>query len=146
MEVPASRPTQPLKSKLMSDLRCVIVTPERTEVDITAASVVVPLIDGEMGILKNHSPLVGRLGYGVLRVKDAGGATQKYFVEGGFVQVAENIVSVLTDRVMKQELVTSTAASEAMTAALNMPNSSPDQTALRDKATARARAMQRVAR
>ena len=125
MEAPASRPTQPLKSKLMSDLRCVIVTPERTEVDVTAASVVVPLIDGEMGILKNHSPLVGRLGYGVLRVKDSGGTTQKYFVEGGFVQVAENVVSVLTDRVMKQELVTSTAASEAMSAALNMPNSSP---------------------
>ena len=130
----------------MSDLRCVIVTPERTEVDVTAASVVVPLFDGEMGILKNHSPLVGRLGYGVLRVKEASGTTQKYFIEGGFVQVAENVVSVLTDRVMKQEAVTPAAANDAMTAALNMPNSSPEQTVLRDKATARARAMQRVAR
>lgn len=130
----------------MSDLRCVIVTPERTEVDVTATSVVVPLFDGEMGILKNHSPLVGRMGYGVLRVKDATGATQKYFVEGGFVQVADNVVSVLTDRVVKQETITATAANEAMAAAINMPNSSPDQTALRDKATARARAMQRVAK
>lgn len=130
----------------MSDLRCVIVTPERTEVDVTATSVVVPLFDGEMGILKNHSPLVGRMGYGVLRVKDATGATQKYFVEGGFVQVADNVVSVLTDRVVKQEAITTAAANEAMTAAINMPNSSPDQTALRDKATARARAMQRVAK
>lgn len=130
----------------MSDLRCVIVTPERTEVDVTATSVVVPLFDGEMGILENHSPLVGRMGYGVLRVKDAAGATQKYFVEGGFVQVADNVVSVLTDRVVKQEAITAAAANEAMAAAINMPNSSPDQTALRDKATARARAMQRVAK
>jgi F-type H+-transporting ATPase subunit epsilon len=130
----------------MSDLRCVIVTPERTEVDVTASSVVVPLFDGEMGILKDHSPLVGRLGYGILRVKDAAGATQKYFVEGGFVQVADNVVSVLTDRVMKQEAVTSTLANDAMNAALALPNSSPEQTALRDKATARARALQRVAK
>ncbi len=130
----------------MSDLRCVIVTPERTEVDVTATSVVVPLFDGEMGILKNHSPLVGRLGYGILRVKDATGAAQKYFIEGGFIQVADNVVSVLTDRVIKQEQVTATAATEAMNAALALPNSTPEQTALRDKATARARAMQRVAK
>lgn len=130
----------------MSDLRCVIVTPERTEVDVTATSVVVPLFDGEIGILKNHSPLVGRLGYGVLRVKDAAGGIEQYFVEGGFIQVAENVVSVLTDRVMKREAVTAVAADEAMKSALNMPSGSPDQTALRDKATARARAMQRVAR
>lgn len=130
----------------MSDLRCVIVTPERTEVDITATSVTVPLFDGEIGILKNHSPMVGRLGYGVLRVKDAAQSTQQYFIEGGFVQVAENVVSVLTDRVVKKELVTGAAAEEAMKAALDMPSSTPEQTALRDKATARARAMQRVAR
>ncbi len=130
----------------MSDLRCVIVTPERTEVDVTATSVVVPLFDGEMGILKNHSPLVGRLGYGVLRVTGTSGSVDKYFIEGGFVQVADNVVSVLTDRVVKQEAVTSALATEAMNAALALPNSSPEQTALRDKATARARAMQRVAK
>lgn len=129
----------------MSDLRCVIVTPERTEVDVTATSVVVPLFDGEMGILQNHSPLVGRLGYGVLRIKSTAGTTEKYFIEGGFVQVAENVVSVLTDRVIKHETITAAAANEAMNAALALPKESPEQTALRDKATARARAMQRVA-
>ncbi len=128
----------------MSDLRCVIVTPERTEVDVIATSVTVPLFDGEMGILKNHSPLVGRLGYGVLRVQDAA-STSKYFIEGGFVQVADNVVSVLTDRVVKQDTITKVAADEAMNAALQLPHSTPEQTVIRDKATARARAMQRVA-
>ncbi|MCC6511419.1 MAG: ATP synthase F1 subunit epsilon [Pirellulaceae bacterium] len=130
----------------MSDLRCVIVTPERTEVDVTATSVTVPLFDGEMGILKNHSPLVGRLGYGVLRIKDAAGVATRYFVEGGFVQVADNVISVLTDRVAMHETITKSLADEAMSTALAMPNTSPDQTAIRDKAAARARAMQRVAK
>ncbi len=50
-----------------------------------------------MGILKNHSPLVGRLGYGVLRVHTTTGAADRYFVEGGFVQVVDNVISVLTE-------------------------------------------------
>lgn len=130
----------------MSELKCVVVTPERTEVDVTATSVTVPLVDGEMGILKNHSPLVGRLGYGVLRIKDAAGATSHYFVEGGFVQVADNLVSVLTDRVVTRDAITKSGAEEAMRAAIDMPRSSTDQTVARDKAVARAHAMARIAK
>lgn len=128
----------------MSELRCVVVTPERTEVDVTATSVTVPLYDGEMGILRNHSPLVGRLGYGVLRIKDAAGGSPSYFVEGGFVQVANNVVSVLTDRVVARSEITKAMADEALRAAVDLPSSTPEQSALRDKACTRARAMQRV--
>lgn len=128
----------------MSELRCVVVTPERTEVDVTARSVTVPLFDGELGILKNHSPLVGRLGYGVLRIKDATGGTPSYFIEGGFVQVADNVVSVLTDRVVPRESITRVAADEALRSATDLPSSTPEQSAIRDKACTRARAMQRV--
>ncbi len=130
----------------MSELKCVVVTPERTEIDVTATSVTVPLFDGEMGILKNHSPLVGRLGYGVLKIKNTAGTSASYFVEGGFVQVADNVVSVLTDRVITRESVTSSMADDAMKAAMDMPSTSPEQTALRDKACSRARALQRVAK
>lgn len=128
----------------MSDLQCVVVTPERTEVDLKATSVTVPLFDGELGILKNHSPLVGRLGYGVLRVNTTDGATKSYFIEGGFVQVVNNVVSVLTDKVVTKESVTKTAADDAMRAAIEMPTGSPEQHAAREKAKVRARALQRV--
>ena len=128
----------------MSELRCVVVTPERTEVDVTATAVTVPLFDGEMGILKNHSPLVGRLGYGVLRIKDAAGGTPSYFIEGGFVQVADNVVSVLTDRVVPRAEITAAIAEQAMRAAIELPSSTPEQSVVRDKACTRARAMQRV--
>ncbi len=127
----------------MSTLQCVVVTPERTELDLQAESVTVPLFDGEIGILRGHSPMVGRLGYGLLRIK-VGGQPQNYFVEGGFVQVADNVVSVLTDRVVNSSELTSAAAAEAMRTALELPTDQPDLRASREKAIARARAMARV--
>ncbi len=127
----------------MNDLQCVVVTPERTELDVQADSVILPLFDGEMGILKGHSPLVGRLGYGVLRIKSASG-TQSYFLDGGFVQVAKNVVSVLTDRVSAMDLITKSAADAALKAAIDLPASKPEQQAVREKACSRARAMVRV--
>jgi len=127
----------------MSTIQCVVVTPERTELDVQAESVTVPLFDGELGILKGHSPLVGRLGYGLLRIKTAG-QQQNYFVEGGFVQVANNVVSVLTDKVVNSSELTSATAAEAMRTALELPTDQPDMKATRDKAIERARALTRV--
>lgn len=129
----------------MSEIQCVVVTPEKTEIDVQATSVTVPLFDGEMGILKNHSPMVGRLGYGTLRIKDAAGAATSYFVEGGFVQVSANTVSVLTDRVMALSEINAQSAEAAMHAALEMPRNAPDQAIARQKALERARAMKRIA-
>lgn len=129
----------------MSELQCVVVTPERTEIDVQASAVTLPLFDGEMGILKGHSPLVGRLGFGVLRIK-TGSEHQTYFVEGGFVQVADNIVSVLTDRVVPSSEINRELAAEAMKTALEMPTDQPDLITAREKAVNRARAMTRVAK
>ncbi len=127
----------------MSNLQCVVVTPERTELDVPAESITVPLFDGELGILKGHSPVVGRLGLGLLRIKQ-GGTSQNYFVEGGFVQVANNVVSVLTDKVTKAEQLTSAIAAQAMQDALALPGGQPELKIARDKAIDRARALARV--
>lgn len=129
----------------MSELQCVVVTPERTEVDVKAESVTIPLFDGELGILKGHSPLVGRLGFGELRIKLAGGENKNYFIEGGFVQVANNVVSVLTDRLAESGKISREAAKKAMDSAIAMPRGRADAIAARDKATARAQAMLRLA-
>ena len=50
-----------------------------------------------MGVLPGRAPLIGRLGYGELRIK-SGGQTASYYVDGGYVQVADNVVAVLTNR------------------------------------------------
>ncbi|GAB5404362.1 MAG: F0F1 ATP synthase subunit epsilon [Aureliella sp.] len=129
----------------MSQLRCMVVTPEKTELDVNSSSITVPLFDGELGILVGHSPLVGRLGFGMLKIKTDGGVDE-YFVEGGFVQVAGNEVSVLTDKVSRRADVSEQLASTAMKEALDMPKAQPEQSAARDKAVARARAMSRAAK
>lgn len=128
----------------MSDLKCVVVTPEQTELDVATQSVTLPLFDGEMGILKGHSPLVGRLGYGVLRVQSSG-EPQQYFIEGGFAQVADNVVSILTDRLTPMSEVTTHTAQAAMKEALELPTDDVEMKAVREKAITRARAMARVA-
>ncbi|MFT3879110.1 MAG: ATP synthase F1 subunit epsilon [Gemmatales bacterium] len=78
-------------------LKCMVVTPEKVVVDETVDFVAIPMFDGELGILADHSPLTGRLGFGELRTTH-GGATHSYYVEGGFVQVNANVVSVLTPK------------------------------------------------
>ncbi len=57
----------------MADMSLTIITPERTVLrDAPADAVVVPVVDGSMGILKNHAPMVANLRIGVLRYKQDG--------------------------------------------------------------------------
>ena len=80
-------------------LKCMIVTPERVVMEETVDFVAVPMYDGELGILAERSPMTGRLGYGELRTTH-GGKTERFYVEGGFVQVQSNVVSVLTPKAL----------------------------------------------
>jgi F-type H+-transporting ATPase subunit epsilon len=78
-------------------LQCIIVTPERTVLDEMSEFVVLPLYDGELGVLPGRAPLTGRLGYGEMRATHRG-KVERFFVEGGFVQVRADVVSVLTPK------------------------------------------------
>ena len=64
-------------------MQCSVVTPEATVLETSAKFVALPLSDGEMGIAPAHSPFIGRLGYGELRVEGSG-PTKRYYVDGGF--------------------------------------------------------------
>jgi F-type H+-transporting ATPase subunit epsilon len=79
----------------MDGLQIVIVTPESTVFDEKAEFVALPLIDGEIGVLVGHAPTIGRLGFGEMRVRN-GSTTTRFYVDGGFMQIADNVVSVLT--------------------------------------------------
>src|SRR5947209_14616170 len=105
-------------------LRCVIVTPERAVLDEPADFVALPLYDGELGVLPGRLPLIGRLGYGELRLR-RGGEVRRYFLDGGFAQVRANTVTVLTPRAVRAEDINTTAATEALEAALR-PTATPE--------------------
>jgi len=128
-----------------SALRCVVVTPEETVLDTTAEFVALPLFDGEMGIGLHHSPMIGRLGCGELRIRN-GSETVHYYVDGGFVQVADNVVSVLTSRSLPAEAVDVEVAQELLTSALGRKAAGDEQLAIRDRSLTQARAQLHVAR
>jgi F-type H+-transporting ATPase subunit epsilon len=125
------------------ELHCVIVTPEKALLDEAADLVVIPMFDGELGVLPGRAPLIGRLGYGELRMR-RGTQTQRFFVDGGFVQVRANTVTVLTARAQRAEDIDVTAVSHALHAAL-APAPTPQASEEQLKAQQRARAQLRVA-
>jgi F-type H+-transporting ATPase subunit epsilon len=58
--------------------------------------VIVPAIEGEMGILPNHAPLLSTLQFGVLRVRFEG-VEQVFSVAGGVIEVQPDLITVLAD-------------------------------------------------
>jgi F-type H+-transporting ATPase subunit epsilon len=124
-------------------LRCVVVTPERTVLDQLAEFVALPLFDGELGVLPGHSPLIGRLGYGEMRTKQAG-ATQRFFVDGGFAQVRDNVVTILTDHARPAESIDVEAAARDLEQAKTRNAMTEIEHSEKDKAIARARGEIRV--
>jgi F-type H+-transporting ATPase subunit epsilon len=88
--------------------------------------------------------MIGRLGYGELRIGREPGAKRLY-VDGGFVQVADNEVSVLTNRAAPAEKIDAGSAAEAVKSATAVKAAGDDQMARRERLVAQARAQLRVA-
>lgn len=126
-----------------SGVHCVVVTPEKTELDTHCESLILPLFDGELGILPGRAPMVGRLGFGVMKLKSSGKEVQ-WFVDGGFVQVTRDGVYVLTDRLIKPDQIDRGQAETDLKKATELRPSTPEAFALRDRALAQARAKLRV--
>lgn len=96
----------------MADLRLVLVTPEKTLFDKPVASIRVPMFDGSAGIYPGRAPLVGRLGVGELKLNDQEGGGESYFIEGGFIQIKGEQVSVLTNAALPVSELSRAAAAE----------------------------------
>ena len=133
-------------SKTSTDkLRCLVVTPEETALETEADFIALPLFDGEIGIAPLHSPMIGRLGFGEMRIRN-GETTTTYYLDGGFVQVVDNVVSVLTNRAVPATKLDATAAEEQLNEAQQRPANSDELLAIRDRLIAQSRAQLRVAR
>ena len=130
----------------MAEITCIVVTPETTALTEVTSFVVVPLYDGELGIASGHGPLIGRLGQGELRITKDGGQTVRYFVDGGFVQIADNVVSVLTDRAIPASEIDRQEIQLDLEAANSQAAHTDELREARDKAILGARAQLQVAR
>ncbi len=124
-------------------MQVLVVTPEATQLDVQAKSLAVPLIDGEAGILDNHSPMIGQLAPGELRV-ETGSTTSRYYVDGGFVQVANNVVSVLTGRCITFDKIDVAHARKLLEETKVTAADSSEVLELKNKTLAQARAQLRL--
>jgi F-type H+-transporting ATPase subunit epsilon len=127
----------------MSQIQIVIVTPEETTFDQMVDGVVLPLIDGEAGVLPGHAPMIGRLGPGELRVR-SGSDESRFYVDGGFVQVESNVVSVLTGNSLPAAELDITIAKNALAKAENEPSDTLALSETKQKAVAQAKAQIRM--
>ncbi len=77
-------------------IRCEIVSQDRMVFEGDVDIVVVPGVEGEMGILPNHAPLLSTLKYGILKVR-RGSDEEIFTIAGGVMEVQPDIVTVLAD-------------------------------------------------
>jgi F-type H+-transporting ATPase subunit epsilon len=129
----------------MPPLQCIVVTPERTVCEERAAFVALALYDGEIGIGLGHTPMIGRLGNGELRIS-SGEKTHRFYIEGGFVEVLGDTISILTNRAIRAEDLDEAVANEQLITAQSRKANTPELMALREIAVSQSRAQLRMAR
>ena len=74
-----------------------IITPDRTILKSEASEVTIPSYEGQMGILKDHIPLITFLRPGIIAI--TGQEEKKYYVEEGTVEFCNNNLLILTSTV-----------------------------------------------
>jgi F-type H+-transporting ATPase subunit epsilon len=93
-------------------LKLEIVSPERRAYSDEVDMVMLPGIEGELGILPQHTRLISALGTGELRIKKAG-TEQVLLISGGFVEVRGDRVIVMADLAEHSDEIDETKAVEA---------------------------------
>ena len=74
-----------------------VISPEAVLFEGQTDSLVAPAFDGQVGVLTGHAPMMTLLGRGTLRL-GGGNGTHRFQVEGGFMQVVDNQVRVVTEK------------------------------------------------
>ena len=90
-----------------------IVTPEARVYSDTIDTVVIPTVDGEIGIFPGHIPLLTQVEHGELRVTK-GSSVLLLAVGGGFAQISGDKISVLAEHAITEEKIDEKAAEQAM--------------------------------
>jgi F-type H+-transporting ATPase subunit epsilon len=91
-----------------------IATPERLLANEKAIRAQIPAKDGYIGVLPDHAALVSELGIGALTFTTPGDHRYSIAVCGGFLEIKDNVVRVLTDRAEKGQEIDVTRAEQAL--------------------------------
>ncbi|MGD0091513.1 MAG: ATP synthase F1 subunit epsilon [Planctomycetota bacterium] len=121
-----------------------VITPAKPVYDGEAVSVVVPAFDGELGVLPGHASMLALLGTGELRVTATDGTLSRLAVRGGFLQIHQNKVTVLSqESLMAEDIAAESLAAEIKKLDAEKPTKLEEREALEAK-RAWAKVRQRV--
>ncbi len=91
-----------------------VATPERMAIQATCTEATIPGAEGELGILPGHAALLSALSSGVLRYKTVDGRTEVLAIHGGWVEVQQTLVRVLTDAAENPDAIDRARAEESL--------------------------------
>ncbi|RMH15555.1 MAG: ATP synthase F1 subunit epsilon [Acidobacteria bacterium] len=129
---------------MANTFHCSVVTPERAVLETDATLVVFPAWDGEVGIMRGRAPLLTRMGIGLLRVKAEGGETLALYVDGGFAQMVDDKLTILTEQAKDPADLDPEEAQRLLAEAREMKATDPRAFQLRQAALERARVQRRL--
>lgn len=119
---------------------CRVVTPTASLVNGPVTYASVPAWDGLFGVLPGRAPILARLGTGELKLAfpdegSAKGGERSFLVEGGFVRMANNELTVLTERATPAESISESEAEAELKATLarSVPADAPNRTVQLDR-------------
>ena len=120
-----------------------VVTPEQQVLDAEVKFVALPAHDGEIGVMRNRAPLLVRLAPGALRA-DTDGGPRTLYLDGGFAEMADNRLTVLTEVAMRPEELDREAVQAAFDEARGLAIPDDDAFAERQRALSRARVQRKL--
>jgi len=125
-----------------------VLTPSHGEFSGQVHSIVAPGLDGYLGVLAHHAPLITPLAPGRLTIQDPAGARRHFFVSGGFLEVSHNHAIVLADTLEAASDINPAEAESAVLAASAARKQvvAPPDVAAAEQALALARARLRASR
>lgn len=83
----------------MSKFKLNIVTYSKKLMEREVKYLKVRTVEGDIGILANHSPLVVELSPGEMKIKDDN-KDEYYYLSGGFLEISNNVVNIIADQVI----------------------------------------------
>lgn len=104
--------------------RCSLVTPERPVLDADATYADLPAHDGQLGVMHNRAAMMIKLGVGPLRLELPEGGTRRFVLDGGFAQMKDNRLTLISEKAVAAEDIRRDEAQAALTRAQSLPMSS----------------------
>ena len=132
-------------SSYKKQFNCEVLTPAGLAMSAGSVSVILPLADGQLGILAGHAPLVAMMGAGAMTAEGADGNVSTFFVSGGFAYMRGDRLAVLAEESAAVGDLDAAKVSAELEQARKLPADTPSARNRRSGAIAVAQAKLRVA-